>query len=204
MVELSPLWLFPSLASEIRRCIFRGNWTIFFAESTRPQSPQPAAGPSLSMNIKSMYIVLSTSAPVFYCFNNTQGIGRDHFLTHLAVGLASLCKSPVLDRKKKKKKLRQWVQSYYETLTIIIFQGKNHTPLAVSALEARFTALLSFWLLKEVVAWLCVYSRLKLIVGRKRFKMAGKERSQLNSVLPLIWTLNLSGRVKLPRRQTDK
>ena len=47
-----------------------------------------------------MYIVLKTSAPIFYCFNNTQGTDRDHVLTHIAAGLATLCKSPVLDRKK--------------------------------------------------------------------------------------------------------
>ena len=51
-----------------------------------------------------MYIVLAISAPVSYCFNNTQGSDRDHFLTHIAAGLATLCKSPVLERKKKKKK----------------------------------------------------------------------------------------------------
>ena len=51
------------------------------------------------MNIKITYIVLTTSAPVFYCFNNTQGTDRDHFLTH---------KSQVLGRKKKKKGARHY------------------------------------------------------------------------------------------------
>ena len=66
------------------------------------------------MNIKIMYIVLVPSAPVFYCFYSTQGTDRDHFLTHIAAGLATLCKSLVLDRKeeeeeekKKKKKTKK-------------------------------------------------------------------------------------------------
>ena len=47
------------------------------------KSPQPAASPHLSMNIQIMYIVLTSSAPVFYYFNNTQGTDRDHLLnTH--------------------------------------------------------------------------------------------------------------------------
>ena len=66
---------------------------------------KPAAGPHLSMNIKIMYIVLTTSAPVFYCFNYTQGTDRDRLLTHIAAGLATLCKSPILDRKKKQQRL---------------------------------------------------------------------------------------------------
>ena len=60
-----------------------------------------------SMNIKMMYIVLTISAPVSYCFNDTQGTDRDHFLTHIVAGLATLCKSPVLDREKKKKKKKK-------------------------------------------------------------------------------------------------
>ena len=83
---------------------FFSPFTWVLPESTRLQPPQPAAGPHLSMNIKIMYIALTTSAPVFYCFDNTQGTDRDHFLTHMAADLAMLCKSPVLDRKKKKKK----------------------------------------------------------------------------------------------------
>ena len=57
--------------------------------------------PHLSMNIKIMYIVFTTSAPVF-CFNKTQGTDRDHLLTHIAAGLAMLCESPVLHRKKSR------------------------------------------------------------------------------------------------------
>ena len=82
-------------------------FTRVLPESTRPQPPQPAAGPHLSMNIKIMYIVLTTSAPVFCCFNNTRGTDRDHLLTHISAGLATLCKSPVLDRNLKKKKLSE-------------------------------------------------------------------------------------------------
>ena len=69
-------------------------------ESTRLQPTQPSAGPHLSMNIMIMYNI--TSAPVFYCFDNTQSTDCDHFLIHIAAGLATLCKSPALDRKKKK------------------------------------------------------------------------------------------------------
>ena len=47
-------------------CFF-SPFTGVLPESTRPQPPQPAAGPHLSMNIKIMYIVLTSSAPVFYC-----------------------------------------------------------------------------------------------------------------------------------------
>ena len=80
---------------------FFSPFTRVLPESTRLQTPQPVAGPHLSMNIKVMYLVLRTSAPVFYCFPNTQGTDRDNLLTHLAAGLAVLFKSPVLDRKKK-------------------------------------------------------------------------------------------------------
>ena len=48
-------------------------------------------------------ILLTTSAPVVYCFYNSQGTDCDHFLTHIAAGLTTLCMSPVLDSKKKKK-----------------------------------------------------------------------------------------------------
>ena len=83
-------------------CFF-SPFTGVLPESTRPQPPQPAAGPHLSMNIKIMYIVLTTSPPVFYCFNNTQGTDRDHFLTHIDAGLATFCKSPVRDRKRRRR-----------------------------------------------------------------------------------------------------
>ena len=53
---------------------FFSPFTRVLPKSTRPQSPQPAAGPHLSMNIK----IILTSAPVLYCFNNTQGTDRDH------------------------------------------------------------------------------------------------------------------------------
>ena len=64
-------------------------FTRVLPESARLQPPQPAAGPHLSTNIKSMHIVLTISAPVFYHFNNTQGTDRDHFLTHIAAGLGN-------------------------------------------------------------------------------------------------------------------
>ena len=80
---------------------FFSPFTWVLPESTRLQPPQPTAGSHLSMYTKIMYIVLTILAPVFYCFNNTQGTDHDHFLTHIAAGLAMLCKSPVLDRKKK-------------------------------------------------------------------------------------------------------
>ena len=32
---------------------------------------------------------------------NTEGTDHDHLLTHIAAGLATLCKSPVLDRRKE-------------------------------------------------------------------------------------------------------
>ena len=82
---------------------FFSPFTRVLPESTMLQPPQPAAGPHLSMNIKIMYIALTTRAPVFYCLNNTHGTDCDLFLAHIAAGLATLCKSPVLDRKKKQK-----------------------------------------------------------------------------------------------------
>ena len=57
--------------------------TRVLPESTRPQFTQPARGSHLSMNIKITYIILTSSPPVYYCFNNTQGTDRDHVLnTH--------------------------------------------------------------------------------------------------------------------------
>ena len=84
-------------------------FTWVLPESTRLQPPQYAADLHLSMNIKIMIIVLTTSAPAFSCFNNTQDTDVDHFLTHIAAGLATVCNSPVLDRKKKKKPKR-WIK----------------------------------------------------------------------------------------------
>ena len=92
-------------------CFF-SPFTRVLPELTRLQPPQPAAGPHLSMNIKIMYIVLTTSAPVFHCFNNTQGTDHDHFLTHVAAGLATLCKSPVLYRKNKNKFSKRYQKSF--------------------------------------------------------------------------------------------
>ena len=42
-----------------------------------------------------------------------------------------------------------------ETITIIIFQAIKHTPVAVTATEARSTALVPFWVLKEVIEKQC-------------------------------------------------
>ena len=39
-----------------------------------------------------------------------------------------------------------------ETITIIIFQAIKHTPVAVTAAEARSSALVPVWVLKEIIA----------------------------------------------------
>ena len=89
----------------------------------------------LSMNIKILYIVLTTSAPVFYCFNNSQGTNRDHLLTHIAAGLATLCKSPVLDRKKKKNK--RWEHEFMSSRDVEIFARNARVERIDPNVEAR-------------------------------------------------------------------
>ena len=86
-------------------------------------------------------------------------------------------------------------------ITIIVFQAIKNTPFATAAVEARSTALVPFWVMKEVVAqWRTNYSCETLTAGRYLFQNDWKGK--------LIWILFLSGRVEkkssLLTRQTQQ
>ena len=98
-----PVWL-----KKDCHCLFKKKIIWFRFLKKRQQSSQPAASLHLLMNTKTMSIVstLEQLSYLFGCFIYTQGIAWPWSpFKYIAAGLATFWRSPVLDRKDKKKTL---------------------------------------------------------------------------------------------------